>query len=158
LFFPEDAIVLDPLRGGLHRLRGEAAAVDAAVDFALEEAGGLENAEMLGDGGKGEWKRFGKLSDGRFALGEAGENGATRGIGKRGEGGVERDCGIVNHMVYYRRGICRCQAGFSEGLYSREDPACLFLTSCRDGAQQCCAPTSRERRVWDVGGCIFGGR
>ena len=61
--------MVDPLRGGLHGLRGKAAAVNAAVDFALEEAGGFENAEMLGDGGKGEGEWFGKLGDSGFALG-----------------------------------------------------------------------------------------
>lgn len=76
--------------------------MDAAVDFALEKACGLENAEMLGDGGEGEWERFGKLGDGGFALGEAGENGTTGGIGECGKGGVEGGGrGIVNHMVYY---------------------------------------------------------
>jgi hypothetical protein len=78
------------MRRGLHRLRSESAAVDAAVDFALEEAGGLEDAKVLGDGGKGEREGFGKLGDGGFTLREAGEDGAAGGIGEGGEGGVER--------------------------------------------------------------------
>jgi hypothetical protein len=43
--------------------------MDAAVDFALEESGGFENAEMLGDGGEGERERLGKLGYGGFSLG-----------------------------------------------------------------------------------------
>jgi len=89
LFFPEYAVVLDPLRGGLHGLGGEAAAMDAAVDFALEEAGGFEHAEMLGDGRKGKGEGRGELGDGGLALGEAGEDGAAGGVGERGEGGIE---------------------------------------------------------------------
>jgi hypothetical protein len=83
--------------------------VNAAVNFALQEAGGFENAQMLGDGGEGEGERLGELGDGGFALGETGENGAAGGIGKGGERGVERGIGIVNHMVYYRRDRFACQ-------------------------------------------------
>jgi len=78
------------LCGGLHGLRGEAAAVNAAVDLALEEAGGFENAEMLGDGGEGKGEGLGKLSDSGLALSKASENGAAGGIGEGGEGGIER--------------------------------------------------------------------
>jgi len=89
LFFPEYAVVLDPLRRSLHGLGSEAAAVDAAVDFALEEAGGFEHAEMLGDGGKGKGEGRGELGDGGLAVREAGEDGATGGVGQGGKGGVE---------------------------------------------------------------------
>ena len=86
--------------------------MDAAVDFTLEETGGLEDAEMLGDGGEREGERLGELGDGGFALGQAGEDGAAGGIGECGEGGVERCGGIVNHMVYYCPGLRRCQVNF----------------------------------------------
>ncbi len=115
LFFPEDAVVLDPLRDGLHGLGSEAAAVDAAVDFALEEAGRFEHAEMLGDGGKGKGEGRGELGDGGLAVREAGEDGAAGGVGERGEGGVERNDGargIVNHTVYYRARRSGCQGFF----------------------------------------------
>ncbi len=105
--------MVDPLRGGLHGLRGEAAAVNAAVDFALEKAGGFENAQMLGDGGEGKREGLRKLGDRGFALGEARENGAAGGVGEGGEGGVERGRGIVNHTVYYCRGACGCQENFA---------------------------------------------
>jgi hypothetical protein len=104
--------VLDPLRGSLHGLGDQAAAVNAAVNFTLEEAGRFEDAEMLGDGGERERERLGELGDSGFALSKASEDGAAGGIGEGGEGGVERGGGIVNHMVYYCRGACGCQANF----------------------------------------------
>ena len=82
--------MVDPLCGGLHRLGSEAAAVNAAIDLALEEAGGFEHAEMLGDGGEGKGEGLGKLSDSGLALSKASENGAAGGIGEGGEGGIER--------------------------------------------------------------------
>ena len=87
--------------------------MDAAIDFALEEAGGFENAEMLGDCGEGEGERLGELGDGGFTLREAGENGSAGGVGECGESGVERGSGIVNHTVYYCRGGVACQENFS---------------------------------------------
>jgi hypothetical protein len=50
LRFPEDAVRLDPGSGVLHRSWSEAAAVDPAVDFAVEQAGGFEDPQVLGDG------------------------------------------------------------------------------------------------------------
>ena len=94
--------MLDPLRGGFHGFWGEAAAVDTAVDFALEQTRRFENTDVFGDGWEGEWKWFGEFSDGGFALRQAGKNGAAGGIGEGGEGGVERSGLIVNHMVNYR--------------------------------------------------------
>jgi hypothetical protein len=76
--------------------------VNAAVDFAAEQSGRLQNAEVLGDGGKRDVERGGKLGDGGFAERQARENGAAGGIGKRAESGVEKRFGgqrIVNHMV-----------------------------------------------------------
>jgi hypothetical protein len=104
--------VVDPLSGGLHGLGGKAASVDAAIDFALEEAGGFENAKMLGDGGERKGERLGELGDRGFTLREAGENGAAGGVGECGESGVERGIGIVNHTVYYCRDAFACQANF----------------------------------------------
>jgi hypothetical protein len=78
----------------------------AAVNFALQQAGGFQDAEMLGNGGKGNGKRCGEFGDRSFTAREAGQNGAANGIGESAEGGVEQDTGspgrgigIVNHMV-----------------------------------------------------------
>jgi hypothetical protein len=103
LRFPEDPVGFNPGSGVLHRSWSEAAAVDAAGDFAPEQASGFENAQVLGDRGQRDVEGRGKLGDGGFAAGQARENGAPRGIGKRPERRIERGIvpggGIVNHMV-----------------------------------------------------------
>ena len=40
---------------------------------------------------------------------ELSEQRATRGVGKRGKGAVESGVLILNHMVKYRRVVCKCQ-------------------------------------------------
>ena len=45
---------------------------------------------MPGDGGKAHGERFRQLLHRRFALGEAGQDGAAGRVGQGGEGGVER--------------------------------------------------------------------
>jgi hypothetical protein len=77
--------------------------VHAAVDFAPEQPGGLQHAQVLGDGGKRNIEGRGELRDGGFAKRQARQNRAARGVGEGPEGGVERGVaragGIVNHMV-----------------------------------------------------------
>ena len=99
LVFPEGAILRDPRRGVLHGLGGEAAAVHAAVDFAVEEACGLEDAQVLRDGRQRNAERFGELGNHGLAPSEAGQDGAAGGIRKRTEGGIQKRVGIVNHSV-----------------------------------------------------------
>ncbi len=60
----------------------------STVDFAVEQAGGFEDAEMLRDGGEGDIERSGQFGDGRFTLGEAGEDGAAGGVGERAESSI----------------------------------------------------------------------
>jgi len=107
--------------------------VNAAIDLALEEAGGFEHAEMLGDGGEGKGERLGELGDGGFALGEAGENGAAGGVGEGGEGGIERGRRIVNHMVYYCRETFPCQEVFCDGAWSYLAGDRPYRGGCRVG-------------------------
>jgi hypothetical protein len=90
--------VIDPGSGVFHGPGSETAAMDAAVDFAMEEAGGLEHAKVLGDGGQGNVEGRGEFGDGGLSLGEAGEDRAASGVGEGTEGGVERGR-IVNHTV-----------------------------------------------------------
>jgi hypothetical protein len=77
--------------------------MNAAVNFALQQAGRFQDAEMLGNGGKGDGKGGGQFGDGGVAAGEAGQDGSPSGIGKSAKGGVERGAGsgwrIVNHVV-----------------------------------------------------------
>ena len=98
--------------------------MDAAVDFALEQAGGFEDAEVLGDGGKGKGEGLGKFGNGGLALREAGEDGAAGGVGEGGEGGVEGSggrCGIVNHTVYYCPELAECQGNSERRGFTTED-------------------------------------
>ena len=119
--------------GVLERVGGEAAAVDATFDFALEQAGGFEDAEMLGDGRQGHLEGSGKGLDRGFALGEASEDGAARGVGESAEGGIEsgvrRGRGIVNHMVYYCRGPAVCQPVFFVSSQSLRSSTILRIAS-----------------------------
>ncbi len=75
--------------------------MNAAVDLALQQSGGLENAQVFRHRRQGNVEGGGQFGDGGLALGEARENGAAGGIGKGAKGGIEGDGagGIVNHMV-----------------------------------------------------------
>lgn len=103
LGFPEAAIGFDPGGGILHWLRRQAAAVDAALDFAAEQSGRFENAQVLGDGGERNVEGRCEFGDGGFAEGQAREDSAAGGISEGPEGRVEGSIGggrrIVNHMV-----------------------------------------------------------
>jgi hypothetical protein len=73
--------------------------VHAAGNRATEQAGGFEDAEMFGNGGKGHGEGRGESGDVGFSDGETSENGAAGGIGESGESGVEGGLAIVNHTV-----------------------------------------------------------
>ena len=77
--------------------------MDAAVDFSPQQAGGFEDAQVLGDGRERDVEGSGEFGDGSFAAGQPRENGAPCGIGKRPERRIDRSVvaghGIVNHMV-----------------------------------------------------------
>ena len=77
--------------------------MDAAVDFTPEQAGGFEDAQVLGDRGERDVEGSGEFGDGSFAAGQPRENGAACGVGKRSEGRIEWRVvvggRIVNHMV-----------------------------------------------------------
>lgn len=64
-----------------HRFGGQAAAVHTSVDFALQEPGGFEHAQVLGNGGQRDVERFGQFRDHGFAARETREEGAAGGIG-----------------------------------------------------------------------------
>jgi hypothetical protein len=102
LVFPESPIVFDPTGGFLHGLGRQSAAMDAAIDFAAQQAGGFQHAQVLGDRRKGHIEWLGELANGGFALRQSGEDGAAGVVGERPEdeieGGVRRER-TVNHMV-----------------------------------------------------------
>jgi hypothetical protein len=100
LRFPESAVLGDPVRGLLHGLGGETETVDAAVDFAVKQAGGFKDAEVFRDGRERHAERSGEFGDLSLAEREAGEDGSASGIGEGGEGVVETSGRrIFNHMV-----------------------------------------------------------
>jgi hypothetical protein len=98
LVFPEHAVLRDPLFGGFQRLGRELALADASGLFLGDEAGALEDAEVLHDCRQRHAVGPGEFGDGGLAEHKSGEDGAAGGIGKGTEGGVESS-GIVNHMV-----------------------------------------------------------
>ena len=77
--------------------------MDPAGDFAVEQAGGFEDAQVLGDGRERDVEGGRKFGDGGFATGQPREDGAPCGVGKGPERRIERGVvaggGIVNHMV-----------------------------------------------------------
>lgn len=82
----------------LHGLGSEAKAMNAAVNFPAQQAGGFQDAQMLRNGGERHAERFGEIGDFGFAESEASEDGAAGGIGEGGEGGIEAGR-IFNHTV-----------------------------------------------------------
>jgi hypothetical protein len=77
--------------------------VNAAVDFAPQKPRGFEDAQVLRNRRERDVEGFRQFRDGGFALGQARQDGAARGIGECSKRGVERRALggliIVNHMV-----------------------------------------------------------
>ena len=90
LVLPEDAIEGEPVRGLLHGRDGETAHADAADFLLRDEAGLLEHAEVLHDGGHGDFVGANEFCDGGLAALESGQDAAARRVAECGEGGVER--------------------------------------------------------------------
>jgi hypothetical protein len=66
---------------------------------------------MLHDGGERDGERAGELADRHCLVAlELGDQGAPCGVGKRGEGAVERGGLILNHMVKCREIANLCQS------------------------------------------------
>ena len=79
--------------------------MNAAVNLALQQASGFQDAEMLGDRGKRYRKGRGQFGDRGVSVREAGKDGAAGRIGQSAKGGVEGStrspASILNHMVLY---------------------------------------------------------
>ena len=89
LVLPEDAVEGEPVGGLLHGSHGETAHADTAGFFLLDEAGLLEDVEVLEDGGHGDVVRAGQFGDGGVSALKGGEDGSTGGVAEGREGGVE---------------------------------------------------------------------
>ncbi len=99
LQFPEHTVLLDPCSRILHRLGSQSATVNAAIDFAFEQARGFQDAHVFRDRGQRNAEGLRKLRDYSFTSRQATQNGAASGIGKRAKGGIQRGRRIVNHTV-----------------------------------------------------------
>jgi hypothetical protein len=98
LEFPEVPVVVDPLRRFSHRRRDEHGAPHAALAPNASQAGALEDANVLGDGGQAHVEPRGEVADRAVTGREPGDDRPPRRIGKGAEGGVEGRV-MVNHMV-----------------------------------------------------------
>jgi hypothetical protein len=104
--FPELAIALEPMGGILEGLDFEATGTPLGLPAAGDQAGVLEDFQVLGDCWESHLERPGEVVDRGFAAAEMGEDGTARGIGKGGESGGEVVlCGLhctdwlINRMV-----------------------------------------------------------
>ena len=88
----------DPLERAAHRRGVKCRPAHTPFLFHRGEAGALEHADVLRDGGERHGESRGELSDGAVAGGEAREDVAAGGVGEGGEGGVEGAV-RVNHLV-----------------------------------------------------------
>ena len=98
LVLPEDAIEGEPIGGLPHRRDGETAHADAADFLLRDEACLFQHAEVLHDGGHGDFMGANEFSDGGVAALESGQDASTRGVAESGEGGVER--GLIMTFIW----------------------------------------------------------
>lgn len=91
--------------------------MNAAEDAALDEAGALEDFQVLGDGVEGDAKGAGDFGDRGGAGLEADKDFPAGGVGDGAEDAVKRQVRIFNHTVEYYRD----PAGMSREKSSRDD-------------------------------------
>ena len=89
LVLPEDAVEGEPVGSLLHGGNGETAHADTTGFFLLDEAGLLENVEVLKDGGHRDAVGACQFGDGGVAALQCGEDGSTRRVAEGSEGAVE---------------------------------------------------------------------
>ena len=99
LLFPELPVTLDPFGRILHGFGDQAAAVDSSLLAPRDKLRPLEHSQVLGHPGEGDVVGRGQVTDGGLALRQARQDAASGGVRKRGEGGVEMQFGILNHVV-----------------------------------------------------------
>jgi hypothetical protein len=88
-FVPETAVLLQPVGDIPEGPTLQASGTPLRLATSGDQARALEHDEVLGNGGEAHPEGPGQLGDRRFARGESRENGASRGIGERREGGAE---------------------------------------------------------------------
>src|ERR1043165_2274110 len=95
---PKLFVAIDPVGGVFQRRRLEVAAAPLRVARAGDEAGALEDLEVLRHGGEAHVERGGELGDGRLAGREAGQDRAPGRVGEGGEGVAEL---VVGHLTVW---------------------------------------------------------
>ena len=104
---PELFVTLEPGLGLAEALGTQAEDMLAAEDAALDEAGALEDFQVLGDGVEGDAKGAGDFGDSGGAGLEADKDFPAGRIGDGAEDAVERQVRIFNHTVEYYRASTR---------------------------------------------------
>src|SRR3954447_20376100 len=97
--FPRLLPRLHPLDGLVERVGLQAARAPLGLLAANDQARALEHLEMPRYRGQAHLERLRQLADRRLALGQAREDGATRGIGEGGEGSAEVVGGHLTRML-----------------------------------------------------------
>ena len=141
---PHRSVLLGPGRHLLERCCIETARPELRLSATHDQAGLLENLEVLGDGWQGQLEGFSELVDGRLALGKPREHRAPGGVRECREGGVEPlirggshrapyfTYEINNYLVKYASALrsssphaspsCRCRAAGSCRVQRRRRP------------------------------------
>lgn len=107
---PEFLVALEPFERHSHRSGVELAVHDAADLFPLDQAGILEDRQMLDDARQRHADRRGQLSDRALAMPQPEQDRAPRRIGERAEDRIEAARRIVNHKVKCARELRARQA------------------------------------------------
>lgn len=118
-FEPEFAVVVDPVGDFFEWAGLETAGAPLGIACAGDEAGALENFEVLRDGGEGHFERLGEFGDGGLALEEAGKDGPAGGVGESGEGGGEV-VGGRRHLYLTHRLNTMTERAVSRERFERE--------------------------------------
>ena len=100
---PELPIAIDPVGGVAERFRDKAQTVFAALPAALQQAGLLQDADVLRDGGQRHGERGGDRRDRRVSIRDPGEDGPPRGVGQGEKHSIQRLGVMLNHLVEYSR-------------------------------------------------------
>jgi hypothetical protein len=98
-------VAVQPIHGGLHRGRSQAAIDRAATLFAIDQAGVQQHVEVLHDRRQRLRERPRQLAHrDMLALPQPADQRPPGRVGKRGKDAVEYNLAIVNHWVKCKQG------------------------------------------------------
>ena len=107
---PELVVLLDPHRLLLQSSRAQLAGPHAPDLLGGDQPGLLQHADVLLHACERHVELLGKVRDGSVGAHQLPQNAASGGVRERGEGGIEVDTFILNHMVHYSAGKGSLQA------------------------------------------------